>query len=208
MFHRLAHDESRWVRTAAYAVLGLFISTFVDIPASSECIIVDATAIAGFKAQHRAAPVSLAVEAVEDQRYNTHQYWKEPLPDVDADEMMALLGLVSLSMQSQPSQSPGETRQSPEPTASPSNEENETVKPDLEQVLLTENGCLRLPRVADRLVARPRCSNQPVRFESMLMADRKLSTACGTCSWRYRPRCWRRSKAWLARRQPRPWMLT
>lgn len=186
------------MRTSAYAVLGLFISTFVDNPASHDCVIVDAAAIAVFKAQHRVASTGCdAVELVEeDQRYNTHQYWREPLPELDVDEMMALLGQVSLNMQGQSSTlSPGETRGSPKtfPSTPSEPEEPEDVEQDLEQLLLTGNGCLRLPQVAERLVARPRCSGQPVRNDCWVGVKSSNSCDC-TCSWSCRPLCWRRSK--------------
>eukprot|EP00045_Choanoeca_perplexa_P012343 m.134223 g.134223 ORF g.134223 m.134223 type:complete len:802 (-) comp15972_c0_seq1:831-3236(-) len=175
IFHRLATDESRWVRTAAYAVLGLFISTFVDIPTDSDCVIVDEAMIATYTAQVGAVPSSPGVEAAEDQRYNTHQYWKEPLPELDVDEMMALLGQVSLSMQAKPAsnaQSPSETEVETKPAVEPAAPESSPIVEEemsVEQLLLTTSGCLRLPNISERLVARPRCLGQPLDIPVSLL---------------------------------------
>eukprot|EP00730_Choanoeca_flexa_P003023 TRINITY_DN11262_c0_g1_i4.p1 TRINITY_DN11262_c0_g1~~TRINITY_DN11262_c0_g1_i4.p1 ORF type:complete len:866 (+),score=206.73 TRINITY_DN11262_c0_g1_i4:2-2599(+) len=248
LFHRFAQDMSRWVRTAAFAVLGLFISTFVSIPTNADCIVVSQDDIRRTsQARTNSRPSSDDrqtkkdkpstgndnADPVEDQRFNTHQYWKEPLPELDVDEMMAMLSQVSMTMSKQhgttASSKPTTTEETDaalkttvtrdeSTTASQTqiqdatgdgadedakagddkaievddhtNDRNDNDDDtadkcstpdqedlDLEEVLLTTNGCLRLPNAKERLVARPRCNGDPLVVPSSLLDTFKSMTS-------------------------------
>lgn len=71
LFVNLLQDESRWVRMAAFQALGPFISTFsrADLDSAD------------------AAVAEMAAETQLDRDFNSFNYWRDPLPEVDPVEL-------------------------------------------------------------------------------------------------------------------------